>query len=451
MNTTQDMTSSGGMRVETARAGAQWVFADEGESVVSSASAPDWFGLEDEPRATLVKHNPLRRVYRVKLATGVVYAKVFDDRSTAGMFRRWLFGSPAGGEYETAQALAGLGIGAIRALASGTAADGRSVLVSAEFARAVTLAELWERARPPDRCFAEKLGVFLARTHDAGVLPRDLHAGNLLVRPGAGEWEFALVDLAGVRVRRPVTDGDAARNLAELNQWFRARASLIQRMRLLRAYARERFADRRRAYREFVARVGRATAVHRRRLWAKRDRRIFRDNAYFSRISLGDGGTAHAVLRCRSDQPPPPPFAGERSPDEWRRWLTEHLSTMAGESRGTLLGGFACTRHVGRSWWRRLCGSPLRRSFAIAQRLRHRGLPALHVPVLLERRSVGDSEWVLAVHQPPGAVRLDEIASTLLSAPAEQPVPPAARRRRLSELLTATGHLAAAMVDGGVI
>ncbi|MCP4591567.1 MAG: hypothetical protein GY842_12575, partial [bacterium] len=148
---------------------------------------------------------------------------------------------------------------------------------------------------------------------------------------------------------------------------------------------------------------------------------------------------------------PPPPFTGERSPDEWRRWFTEHLPTMAGESRGNLLGGFAFTRQVSKGWWGRLCGSPLRRSFAIAQRLRHRGLPALHVPVLLERRSVGDSEWVLAVHQPSGAVRLHEIASTLLSAPAEQPVPPAARRRRLSELLTATGHLAAAMVDGGVI
>jgi len=76
---------------------------------------------------------------------------------------------------------------------------------------------------------------FVSRLHDAGVLQRDLHPGNLLVRPAP--FEMRLVDLHGTTVKASLTPDERAENLARLCVSFplpveasiRARADALRR------------------------------------------------------------------------------------------------------------------------------------------------------------------------------------------------------------------------------
>ncbi|GAF94880.1 unnamed protein product, partial [marine sediment metagenome] len=252
-------------------AGVRWHSGDHCPNALTGADAPDWFELADNPGAELVKRNPLREVYRVTLARGVFFAKVFHHRGVAATLKRWVVGPPAVVELHIADALSRAGVSAIRALAAGVSPTGdRSILLSEEFLGAETLAELWEGSRPQPLRIAESLVAFLAKSHEARVLPRDVHPGNLLVRRGAaaGEWEIAYADLAGMRIGRSVTDHEAARSIAELYQWFRARSSAAQRVRFLRAYTRRRFGENRSLRRRFAHLVEAVAAAHQRRLWA---------------------------------------------------------------------------------------------------------------------------------------------------------------------------------------
>ncbi|MCK4659198.1 MAG: hypothetical protein KAV82_06710 [Phycisphaerae bacterium] len=419
-----------------------------------------WFDLCANPQAALVKRNPLREVYRVTLAHGVFYAKVFTHRGVVATVKRWVLGAPAEREFLLARALSQVGVGVIRVVATGVSASSRqSVLISEEFPGACTLTRLWESLGPKPSQLIEQIAGFVARTHQADVLPHDTHPDNLLVRPGAtpGVWDIAYTDLAGTRVGRQVSAQQAARNIAELYQWFRSRSSTTQRIRFLRTYAHQRFGNQREMFRQFVNMVETAAAAHQRRLWAKRDGRICGANAYFARTTLDHNCTAHLVLRCRGETRELNAFQGERTLTQWHRWINQYLPGTGNTSPSKLPGNLSlqCERAV---WWRSLwwglAGSPLRRRFVVAQRLRHRDVPVVCVPALFERRLPGAvTESLLLVHQPAASKPLGDVARRLLNTAAQ------ARQVRLSwdeqhllrRLLVGTGCLLAGLVRCGVI
>ena len=407
-------------RPQTASDGVHWHIAAGHETAVTGDSAPNWFALADDPRAERVKRNPVREVYRTRLSCGVFFAKVFTHANLAATIKRWFVGPPAGREFHVAQALVRAKVGAIRVVAAGVAPSGdRSVLISEEFSGAQTLAELWERRAPRSARLIECVAAFLGRTHDADILPRDTHPDNLLLHPGAtaGEWAIVYADLAGTRIGRPVTKQEAARHITELLQWFRSRSTATQRARFLRAYARERFGADRGVRRRFARLVEASAVVHQHRLWAKRDRRILGTNVYFARADLGGGCTAHFVLRCRRDPHGLAPFRGERTPAEWRQWTSRHLPDLTGSPPAALPDNLYLERDRAGRWqglWRRLAGSPLRRFFVVAHTLRHRDLPALHVPILFEHKSSGGAaQSALIIHRPAGCTSLHGAVQTL--------------------------------------
>src|SRR5262249_13887603 len=74
------------------------------------------------------------------------------------------------------------------------------------------------------------LGQFIARLHDEGIVHRDLHAANLLVRVGSDDHvSVHLIDLHAVQVGRPLTWPASRRNLILLNRWFMLRAGRADR------------------------------------------------------------------------------------------------------------------------------------------------------------------------------------------------------------------------------
>ena len=439
--------------------GVRWHIATGYEIPVTGDSAPDWFNLADNPQAELAKRNPVREVYRVRLSCGAFFAKVFTHANLAATIKRWSVGPPAGREFLVAQALARAGVGAIRAVATGVTMLGdRSVLISEEFSGAQTIAALWEDPGPTPVRLIECVAAFLGRTHDADVLPRDTHPDNLLVRRGAaaGEWEIAYADLAGTRIGRPVIEQEAARHIAELLQWFRPRTTATQQARFLRTYVCERFGADRGIRRRFTRLVEAAATVHQRKLWAKRDRRILRTNAYFAQIDAGDGCTAHLVLRCRRDPYGLAPFQGERTPAEWRRWLHRHFPDVTAPPPAALPDDLHLERDRAGRWrglWWRLTGSPLQRAFVVAHALRHRDLQALHVPAQFEQQSSGEVvHSALIIHRPTGCVSLHGALQRLFAARrrAAQTWANGDDRRALAHLLGEAGRLLADMVQRGV-
>ncbi len=440
-------------------AGISWRIADGYEAVINDEAVGDWFALGSNAQAELVKRNPLREVYRVELARGAFFAKVFTQRGFTATLRRWMVGPPALAEFRTAQALSRVGVGAIRVVAAGVSTWGaRSVLVSEEFAGARTLAELWDDRCPNPLRLIACVAAFLARTHTANVLPHDTHADNLLLRPGSdtAEWDIAYADLAGMRIGRPITEQEAARNIAELYQWFRSRTTPMERLRFLRTYLEGRFGDSRNVLQQFAGLIETSATAQQRKLWAKRDRRVFGTNAYFARVGLGDNWMAHLVLRCRGDDPRLVPFQGERTPPQWCQWLSQHLPDLGNEPPAGLPNDLCLYRECARGWqsiWWKLAGSPVRRLFATAQALRHRDLSSLHVPALFEQRLLGKTaQGVLLIHRPAACQSLMETLRGVCADEARAPAYAGDRDERslIRHLLGTTGRLLADMVLCGV-
>jgi tRNA A-37 threonylcarbamoyl transferase component Bud32 len=277
---------------------------------------PEWLR---SGQALVVKTGPHRTVYRVVLPGSDFHLKHYRPH-TLGWLTSWLLPSPARREYERTEAVArrqvptlvplGLGEG------SGRAAGSYLITRTLPEARALDgfleheLPALPAEQRAPLRqAVAVALGRFMARLHRAGIVHRDLHPGNLLLRfSPSGEPELVLIDLhtacltrhPQVGVRWPVCQN----NLVILNRWFMLRAERTDRLRFWQAYEEERQKD----GGELVPRVvaGRARDMERRTLrsnlwfWHHHDARCRGKNRYFQRIRT-PGLKGHAVADLPMD------------------------------------------------------------------------------------------------------------------------------------------------------
>ena len=212
--------------------GRRWHHAPDADAFV-----PDLDGWLTDGLAQVVKENPYRTVYRVKLPGGAVYAKRCRVKGTRAWWREVLRPPKARLEFDTALALLARGIDTPRPVAWGHAAGlgpRESVLVTRAF-DGVPLAEVFGRELAPAerREVAVELGRFFARLHDAGVVHPDPHPGNVLVSP---DGRLALLDVHSVRLGRPLGWPESRSNLVLLNRWFQLRASRADRLRFWRAY-----------------------------------------------------------------------------------------------------------------------------------------------------------------------------------------------------------------------
>jgi len=371
------------------------------QGTLTDHSAPNWFELDRDPRATLVKTSHFRRTWRVRLGDGEIFAKVFDAQRVNPFSRithRLGLGA-AQREWRASQAAQWRGVPAVRCLALGVERKrrGAMVLLSGALPDAISLSEAWKRGascRATALSLIEAVARLFASAHNRGFVHRDAHPSNILMKStdDAG-WEASYVDLQGARFfNNTASRRCAVRSLAQLDHFFQRRATRSQRWRFLQRYVSLRRSffvrgERRTFYRRLLTSIAGARAAHATALARQRDRRIHRNGKYFATISLGNGWKGTFVLRLERRHVFPESGVSDRSKRDW----TVMLGPIVNEVDGASLGhGLQMDRSRPAGTWTRLlwslAGSPQRKEFNQSHRLRHRDVPASLILAYLEHR-----------------------------------------------------------------
>ncbi len=284
------------------RANGKVAFADESARVLLSGSV-DQLCRPDEPTWRQVKHNTSRTVYCGHVGGQEIYLKHFHSRSIVHRGLRHLGSSDAMRELRFAKYLSSRGVPTAPALAA-FCADGVEWLATQGVAPAQRV-DAWHeqqlrRGRQGRRLICQAtiaLARLIGHMHAAGVVHRDLHCGNILVR--AGDDPERPVELVLMDLHRAYRRGDLSRramsaNLAQLYHDRHHLTTRTERLRFLTHYLRASGASG--TLHGWHVLVERFAQMHTRRQHSQRDRRVLKHNRYFAKLSMPGGWRAYVVL-----------------------------------------------------------------------------------------------------------------------------------------------------------
>ncbi len=423
--------------------GANWcVRADHQEALLGPGS-PDWFGLGNDPRAEPIKPGRLRMTWRVTLGTRTVFAKVVDNGRWLDRLKRWTIGDAVEREWRAGRKAEARGVPVVRPIAVG-GHKLRSVFLSEGLPRASRLSDYWERqvwgASPPVRRTAatdliDAAAHLFAVAHECGFVHGDAHPNNILVSAAStGAIKLRFVDVASATFSRgPASMRRSLRSLAQLDQYFRLRATRTERLRFLRQYLSERatglvkpgLPGRKAALRrqrgpgkaglarsdafenwaklterQLLGRLSKMTASHRARLVRQRDRRLRRNGKYFATLALEGGWKATVVLKLERRHLFPEPDVPDRTESDWGKVLDALLTTVA-QTRGVRdafdYNGFHVAVDRPGRLRTMLKGSPHRCLFERCHKRRHRAVPTELILAYARRRRAGLIDTTLVV------------------------------------------------------
>ena len=316
-----------------------WGIRQSHRERILGPEAPDWFALEREPRAQLIKSAHGRAIWRVILSTGTVFAKVARAGRLVDRTKWLLIASPGEREWNLLQEAERRRVPVARSLAIGVQDQTRprSVLLTEGLNFALDLRAGWEQnviGRPrrqrriEAKLLIEAVSRLFAASHDSGFEHRDDHPDNiLLTHDQAKGWVAAFVDVHSSRfTTRPLSPRRVAESMARLDQSFVRWASRAERLRFVRCYLEQRRMisgaprDRQRR-RELVVAATSARQRQHERLARQRDRRLRHQGKYFARVRLGRGWRAQVVLTLERRHVFPERDVPDRSPDDWRAIL----------------------------------------------------------------------------------------------------------------------------------
>ncbi|MBN2375323.1 MAG: hypothetical protein JXD22_02905 [Sedimentisphaerales bacterium] len=339
---------------------------------LTGSEAPNWLDLDHDPKAELVKANPLRRVYRLKIKDLQFYAKIYQPNSWLGRLKWFCQPSPSQNEFQNLQIARNRSVTAAKpvAFASGKLKHRPfAILLTESIGPCVSLEELiWQELAPKDKQRDKQIddaldasAKLLALLHCGGIIHRDLHPGNILLvgtqlfdsqrissqldnpQPGNSHADSAqpktiayITDLqnAAIEQRGGHASADphkAARikNLAMLMSGMRYNVLQDKHLKFVSAYLRAMQPHRKISdadLKSYFQKVSSLTDLQDWRIWASRDRRCLRNSRYSKKISLPNNFSARVF--CQIKHPPPDSAAAKLvfEPNHWRQALTDPLS-----------------------------------------------------------------------------------------------------------------------------
>lgn len=424
--------------------------------------------------AQVVKNGPHRTVYRVALPGLCIYLKHHRLPDVRAWLRQLVRPAKARMEFNRALAVAARRVPTVFPIALGERCNGSgpsdSFLITQGLQDTESLSDFIEKTLPRFErrrqtrlrpLLATALGEFVARLHDAGIVHKDLHAANLLVRLEAGDNpNLYLIDLHDVTVGRALTWRVSRDNLVLLNRWFALRASRPDRYRFWRAYCRTRRLLRggwpggacyaagitpanRSAFRESARELERRTWRSNLRFWRHRDRRCLVTNRYYYRLHseavVGcavrdlDAGAMASLL---ADPDAPFRQAGVTLLKDARSSTVAEFDLVTGDVvRRVIYKRFRVTAWSD-PWLALLRPSPALRSWMNGHGLRERCLPtARPLAVFHRRRSLLAYEGYLLTEKIPHAVDLHRFLESLADLETK------ARQRRLRRQIEQVARL----------
>lgn len=202
-------------------------------------------------RAAVVKDGVHRTVYRLALEAGGFYLKHYRAPRLRNLLQNLVRPCHAVLERDASQRVAELGVPTFETVAIGRRRVGAivsdSFLVTRAIENAVALDELLQERHDHSsqpltadlrRMLAEKLAQLVARLHAGGLVHRDMHAGNVLVRIGIDGIRLWLIDPSPLSRRGTMGLRAIGANLALLNNSLASLLSAADRLRFFHAYWR---------------------------------------------------------------------------------------------------------------------------------------------------------------------------------------------------------------------
>lgn len=277
-----------------------------------------------------VKQNDSRTVFRGAVNGTAIYIKQFHNSSWHHRLGRRLGLSDARREMNFSQYLGRCNVPVAPPLA--LFCQGDTEWFAAQAVDHATQADLWhaqQLANGPAgqsaiRQATIRLGELVGNMHKAGVIHCDLHSGNILVRHGTGD--LVLMDLHRMKRRTRLSRRAMAANLAQLFHDRLDFTTRTGRLRFLRAYLRSLNAGG--TLRGWLLMIEKFVRPHSRRQYANRDRRIFGENRYFTKLRLPNGWTGHAALLSKQQLAGSVAAALEFTPQQWQAVLADPLSLL---------------------------------------------------------------------------------------------------------------------------
>lgn len=272
-----------------------WGYAWQATPAFADVVKSDARAGAPSPTTEIVKTGPAREVWRFQAATAQQRFDVFVKKCLLPEARdrlKYVFRpAKAWKEWKTLLELRHRGVAVPEPLAVGVARSGALLSSSILITKTLTgvapldayvLGHIDSATHAEVAVFTAALADFLRRIHEAGVLHRDFHAANIMVAQGPSGPQFSLVDLADVHVGRGLLAGERLENIAVLGHFFCQVAPRHWRLRFLKGYLADA-----EDYHSASRLVEHLAEKGMRRIWAKRDRRIFGENKYFRQVHTG--------------------------------------------------------------------------------------------------------------------------------------------------------------------
>ncbi|MHC4294180.1 MAG: lipopolysaccharide kinase InaA family protein [Planctomycetota bacterium] len=288
----------------------------------------------------LIKQNASRSVYRNEIRGKEVYVKHYHSRTLIHRLGRLLGLSDAKCEMRYARYLSINGIATIPVLAA-TCGNGTEWLATLAVGPTESSHE-WHTQQLTGGATGKRniqeallrLAETIGQMHAAGVIHRDLHAGNVLIRTDTPQPTPVLMDLHRMKRRRRLSRRARVANLAQLFHDRLDWTTRTERLRFLKHYLQVSGADG--TLRGWGLMVEQFARRHRRRLYAQRDRRIINDNKYFERIKLPGAWRGHVVLASKRNLTDSAAACVTFKADDWRSVLGRPQKLLMGNGIETV-------------------------------------------------------------------------------------------------------------------